>query len=116
MDLQEAHYCEPQPEPAGRFGVKIPGSPRCLGYTLLQQRRSTPCLDWDPPAPADSGTVRGPGAPAMTPAVLSALEGVAYIAEHLRAEDADFSVRTPSLLLLPPLPPSSSSSLLSVLR
>ncbi len=32
-----------------------------------------------------------PGFP-LSPSVLQALEGVHYIADHLRAEDADFSV------------------------
>ncbi|KAK2917416.1 hypothetical protein Q8A73_004162 [Channa argus] len=46
-----------------------------LGYTLL---------DWKTPPVQQS---------VLSPAVLSALEGVTYIAEHLRTEDADFSVK-----------------------
>uniref|UniRef100_A0A3P8TQG0 Cholinergic receptor nicotinic alpha 2 subunit n=1 Tax=Amphiprion percula TaxID=161767 RepID=A0A3P8TQG0_AMPPE len=84
----------------GRFGVKLAGrsrissppSPRSLGYTLLPQRQSTLSLDWDTP-PVEHGLVQSPLASVLSPAVVSALEGVTYIAEHLKAEDADFSVK-----------------------
>ncbi|XP_028277561.1 neuronal acetylcholine receptor subunit alpha-2-like [Parambassis ranga] len=70
-----------------RFSPTSPPSPQSLGYTLLPQGRSTFTLDWDtPPAEHESAF-------ALSPAVLSAMEGVTYIAEHLRAEDADFSVK-----------------------
>lgn len=102
----EIHYCDlhrdPHADHLRRFGVKIDGrlrisslsppSPRFLGYTLLPQRRSTFSLDWDTP-PAERGSIQSPSASLLSPAVVSALEGVTYIAEHLRAEDADFSVR-----------------------
>uniref|UniRef100_A0A4W6DJ85 Cholinergic receptor nicotinic alpha 2 subunit n=1 Tax=Lates calcarifer TaxID=8187 RepID=A0A4W6DJ85_LATCA len=39
------------------------------------------------------GSIQSPSASVLSPAVVSALEGVTYIAEHLRAEDADFSVK-----------------------
>ncbi|KAM3585675.1 uncharacterized protein V6R79_024189 [Siganus canaliculatus] len=97
IDLHEFHYCDlhthPSAEDLGRFGVMIsPLSPPSLGYTLLPQRPSTFSLDWDPP-PVERGTVQSPLASALSPAVVAALEGVTYIAEHLRAEDADFSVK-----------------------
>ncbi|KAM6958518.1 neuronal acetylcholine receptor subunit alpha-2-like isoform 1-T2 [Tautogolabrus adspersus] len=86
----------------GGFGVKIarrqrisslsPPSARCLGYTILPQRPSTFSLDWDNP-PVEHGTIQSTPASFLSPAVVSALEGVTYIAEHLRAEDADFSVK-----------------------
>lgn len=102
----EIHYCDlhrdPHADHLGRFGVKIDGrlrisslsppSPRFLGYTLLPQRQSTFSLDWDTP-PAEHGSIQSASASLLSPAVVSALEGVTYIAEHLRAEDADFSVR-----------------------
>ncbi|KAK6306897.1 hypothetical protein J4Q44_G00220450 [Coregonus suidteri] len=78
-----------------------PPSPRLPGYTpLIPQTHTTqrpPKLsltpDWDftPPGP-DVGMAPAP-APALSPAVLRALEGVTYIAEHLRAEDQDISVK-----------------------
>uniref|UniRef100_A0A8D3BLL6 Neuronal acetylcholine receptor subunit alpha-2-like n=1 Tax=Scophthalmus maximus TaxID=52904 RepID=A0A8D3BLL6_SCOMX len=43
-------------------------------------------LDWDAP-PAECGSIQSPSASVLSPAVVSALEGVTYIAEHLRAED-----------------------------
>ncbi|TKS66416.1 Neuronal acetylcholine receptor subunit alpha-2 [Collichthys lucidus] len=102
----EAHYCDlhgcPNADHSGRFGVKIngrlrisslsPPSPRCLGYTLLPQRPSTFSLDWDAPS-EEHGSTQSPSTSVLSPAVISALEGVTYIAEHLRAEDADFSVK-----------------------
>uniref|UniRef100_A0A3B4XA59 Cholinergic receptor nicotinic alpha 2 subunit n=1 Tax=Seriola lalandi dorsalis TaxID=1841481 RepID=A0A3B4XA59_SERLL len=67
-------------------------SPPSLGYTLLPQRQSTLSLDWDTPL-VERGSIQTPLASVVSPAVASALEGVTYIAEHLRAEDADFSVQ-----------------------
>uniref|UniRef100_A0A672Z1Z0 Cholinergic receptor nicotinic alpha 2 subunit n=1 Tax=Sphaeramia orbicularis TaxID=375764 RepID=A0A672Z1Z0_9TELE len=63
-------------------------TPQRLGYTLLPQRHSSLTLNRDLPLLDPT-----PPASALSPAVLSALEGVTYIAEHLRAEDADFSVK-----------------------
>ncbi|CAB1434674.1 unnamed protein product [Pleuronectes platessa] len=73
-----------------RISSLSPPSPPSLGYTLLPQRRSTLSLDWDTP-PVEHGLIQSPSGAALSPAVVSALEGVIYIAEHLRAEDADFS-------------------------
>ncbi|XP_030628022.1 neuronal acetylcholine receptor subunit alpha-2-like [Chanos chanos] len=44
------------------------------------------------PAQVDSPLSDNPGL-TLSPSVLQALEGVLYIADHLRAEDADFSVK-----------------------
>ncbi|XP_034533957.1 neuronal acetylcholine receptor subunit alpha-2-like isoform X2 [Notolabrus celidotus] len=102
----EIQYCNlhsfPNTDGLERFGVKISGrkrisslsppSTRCLGYTILPQGQSTISLDWDTP-PVEQGTVLTPSSSVLSPAVVSALEGVTYIAEHLRAEDADFSVK-----------------------
>ncbi|KAK0149864.1 Neuronal acetylcholine receptor subunit alpha-4 [Merluccius polli] len=41
----------------------------------------------------DSGPRRDSAVSALSPAVQRAIEGVQYIADHLRAEDADFSVK-----------------------
>ncbi|XP_035496433.2 neuronal acetylcholine receptor subunit alpha-2-like [Scophthalmus maximus] len=102
----EIHYCDLHgyltTDNLARLGVKIAGrartsslsppSPPSLCYTLLPQRRSMVSLDWDAP-PAECGSIQSPSASVLSPAVVSALEGVTYIAEHLRAEDADFSVK-----------------------
>ncbi|XP_034463154.1 neuronal acetylcholine receptor subunit alpha-2-like [Hippoglossus hippoglossus] len=99
----EIHYCDIHGySNLPRSGVKISGrsrisslsppSPPSPGYTLLQQRRSTLSLDWDTP-PVEHGLIQSPSGAVLSPAVVSALEGVTYIAEHLRAEDADFSVK-----------------------
>uniref|UniRef100_A0A3Q1IK05 Cholinergic receptor, nicotinic, alpha 2b (neuronal) n=1 Tax=Anabas testudineus TaxID=64144 RepID=A0A3Q1IK05_ANATE len=68
-----------------------PASLQSLGY-FLQHRRSTLGSDWDPP-PVDRDSIQSPSAHSLSPAVMSALEGVMYIAEHLRTDDADFSVK-----------------------
>ncbi|XP_071320224.1 neuronal acetylcholine receptor subunit alpha-2-like isoform X2 [Trachinotus anak] len=97
----EIHHCDlhgyAHSDNLARFGVQrlsslSPPSPPSLGYTLLPQRHSTLSLDWDTPA-VERGSTQSPPASVVSPAVASALEGVTYIAEHLRAEDADFSVQ-----------------------
>ena len=40
----------------------------------------------------DTNTEQDAIVPTISPAVQRAIEGVQYIADHLRAEDADFSV------------------------
>uniref|UniRef100_A0A3Q0QS22 Cholinergic receptor nicotinic alpha 2 subunit n=1 Tax=Amphilophus citrinellus TaxID=61819 RepID=A0A3Q0QS22_AMPCI len=75
-----------------RFGSPSCLAPRSLGYTLLPQRRPTLSLEFDTP-PVEHGSMQNQLASALSPAVVSALEGVTYIAEHLRAEDAEFSVK-----------------------
>uniref|UniRef100_A0A3Q3CCU2 Cholinergic receptor nicotinic alpha 2 subunit n=1 Tax=Haplochromis burtoni TaxID=8153 RepID=A0A3Q3CCU2_HAPBU len=74
-----------------RFGSPSCLSARSLGYTLLPQTRSTVSLEWD--TPVECGSTQNQWDSSLSPAVISALEGVTYIAEHLRAEDADFSVK-----------------------
>ncbi|XP_063733917.1 neuronal acetylcholine receptor subunit alpha-2-like [Eleginops maclovinus] len=59
-------------------------------YLLLPQRHPSLRVDWET-TPVGNGSIHTPTASLLTPAVVSALEGVTYIAEHLRAEDADFS-------------------------
>ncbi|XP_035854346.1 neuronal acetylcholine receptor subunit alpha-2-like [Sander lucioperca] len=102
----EIHYCDlhgyTNTDRAGRFRGKVAGRPRIsplsssfppsLSYILLPQRHSSLGSDWDTP-PAVRGSFQSPSASVPSPAVLSALEGVTYIAEHLRAEDVDFSVK-----------------------
>ncbi|XP_026218986.1 neuronal acetylcholine receptor subunit alpha-2-like [Anabas testudineus] len=101
----EIHYCDlhrySNTDNVATFGVKTAGRPRIssvspaslqsLGY-FLQHRRSTLGSDWDPP-PVDRDSIQSPSAHSLSPAVMSALEGVMYIAEHLRTDDADFSVK-----------------------
>lgn len=103
-------HCYSNADHLRKFGVKIDGrlitplsppSPRCLGYTLLPQRPSTLSLDWDTP-PVESASIQSPLASPLSPAVVSALEGVTYIAEHLKAEDADFSVCADITILIFP--------------
>lgn len=98
MDTRdETHNCDlPRYSNTGNLatiGVKIsslsPPSLQSFGY-LLHQRRST-LLDWHT-TPLEYGSIQSPSAYTLSPAVVSALEGVVYIAEHLRTEDADFSV------------------------
>ncbi|XP_047432845.1 neuronal acetylcholine receptor subunit alpha-2-like [Mugil cephalus] len=97
LDSLEINYCDlhgfPDAPHLTRFGVKIrpssspsSSSPPSLGYTLLPQRHSPLGSEWDA-APVDQTQT------VLSPAVVSALEGVTYIAEHLRAEDEDFSVK-----------------------
>ncbi|XP_039998550.1 neuronal acetylcholine receptor subunit alpha-2-like [Xiphias gladius] len=102
----EIHHCDlhgyPNTDNLARFGMKVAGRPRMsslsppsppsLGYTLLPQRYSTLSLDRDDPS-VEHGSIRSPSASMLSPAAVSALEGVTYIAEQLRAEDADFSVK-----------------------
>ncbi|KAM3857083.1 neuronal acetylcholine receptor subunit alpha-2-like [Diretmus argenteus] len=76
-------------EVAGRS--RLSSSSQVFGYTLLPQS-STLSLDWDPPS-REHGTIQDPLATALSPSVVRALEGVTYIADHLRAEDGDFSVK-----------------------
>uniref|UniRef100_A0A8D0D3S7 Cholinergic receptor nicotinic alpha 2 subunit n=1 Tax=Sander lucioperca TaxID=283035 RepID=A0A8D0D3S7_SANLU len=106
MKRDEIHYCDlhgyTNTDRAGRFRGKVAGRPRIsplsssfppsLSYILLPQRHSSLGSDWDTP-PAVRGSFQSPSASVPSPAVLSALEGVTYIAEHLRAEDVDFSVK-----------------------
>ncbi|XP_062270910.1 neuronal acetylcholine receptor subunit alpha-2-like [Scomber scombrus] len=97
----EIHYCDhhhyPNTDGFTRFGMKIAGrsrvsSPQVIGCTLLPQRHSSLSLDWNIPS-LERGSIQSQLTSALSPAVISALEGVTYIAEHLRAEDADFSVK-----------------------
>ncbi|KAM8904628.1 neuronal acetylcholine receptor subunit alpha-2-like isoform 4-T4 [Spinachia spinachia] len=76
----------------GRFGPRISPLSPSLGHILLPQGNPPLGSDWDP-LPAGRGLVHSPAAGGLSPAVESALEGVTYIAEHLRAEDADLSVK-----------------------
>ncbi|XP_068446475.1 neuronal acetylcholine receptor subunit alpha-2-like [Clinocottus analis] len=95
--INELHYCALHG--LGRFGVKVAGRPRIsplapplppsLGYVLLPQRLRPLSPNRDTP-PAGNGATQSP---ALSPAVAAALEAVTYIAEHLRAEDADLSVK-----------------------
>ncbi|XP_054479721.1 neuronal acetylcholine receptor subunit alpha-2-like [Anoplopoma fimbria] len=97
----ETHYCDLHgyTDNLGRF-VKVAGRPRIsplsppfppsLGYILLPRGLSS--ISSDTP-PVQHGSTWSPSASALSPAVVSALEGVTYIAEHLRAEDADLSVK-----------------------
>ncbi|KAK1876647.1 Neuronal acetylcholine receptor subunit alpha-4 [Dissostichus eleginoides] len=80
---EEIHFCDLHAD-----NLQI--SPPSLRYLLLPQRHPSLRGDWDTPPVGDGST---PAASLLTPAVVSALGGVTYIAEHLRAEDADFSVK-----------------------
>ncbi|KAL6115176.1 chrna2 [Pungitius sinensis] len=73
----EEHCCRlhgnPGTDHSGRFGPS-------LGHIVL-------------PLGSDRAPLPAVECGALSPAVVSALEGVTYIAEHLRAEDADLSVK-----------------------
>ncbi|XP_046887453.1 neuronal acetylcholine receptor subunit alpha-2a isoform X2 [Hypomesus transpacificus] len=72
----------------------LPHSLSSLSSMLHPQRPSSllSSLHWDTNPSPEHGTIQDM-ALSLSPAVLRALEGVTYIAEHLRAEDADFSVK-----------------------
>ncbi|KAM6894094.1 neuronal acetylcholine receptor subunit alpha-2-like [Xenentodon cancila] len=72
------------------FGQQKPGRQR-ISAPPPPPRHSIR-LDCESPR-VERGLTQSQTAPFLSPAVVSALEGVAYIAEHLRAEDADFSVK-----------------------
>lgn len=78
------HHCcmhnEGSPVIAGR--VKKPLLKESLVQTLTAQLTKDASTQQDPAV-----------VPSISPALLRALEGVQYIADHLRAEDADFSVK-----------------------
>ncbi|KAM9433364.1 neuronal acetylcholine receptor subunit alpha-2a isoform 1-T1 [Salvelinus alpinus] len=79
------------PPPSPRLPVYTPLIPKTHTTQRPPNLSLTPDWDFAPPGP-DVGMAHAP-APALSPAVLQALEGVTYIAEHLRAEDQDFSVK-----------------------
>uniref|UniRef100_A0A8C7CDQ7 Cholinergic receptor, nicotinic, alpha 2a (neuronal) n=1 Tax=Oncorhynchus kisutch TaxID=8019 RepID=A0A8C7CDQ7_ONCKI len=79
----------PFPLPLPACPSTPPSSPRLTPPSGPPNLNLTPDWDYNPPGP-DVGMAP---APALSPAVLRALEGVMYIAEHLRAEDQDFSVK-----------------------
>nr|XP_040028981.1 neuronal acetylcholine receptor subunit alpha-2-like [Gasterosteus aculeatus aculeatus] len=92
----EKHYCRlhgySDAAHLGRFGPRIPPLSPPLGHMLLPRRNPPLGSDWDA-LRVERGSAWSPAACALSPAVVSALEGVTYIAEHLRAEDADLSVK-----------------------
>ncbi|XP_037667477.1 neuronal acetylcholine receptor subunit alpha-4 isoform X1 [Choloepus didactylus] len=72
--------------------------------TLLSPGRPSPCrcqCKKEPAAASPDAALKAQGAreppchPALSPALSRAVEGVQYIADHLRAEDADFSTARP---------------------
>ncbi|KAM9835997.1 neuronal acetylcholine receptor subunit alpha-2-like [Aulostomus maculatus] len=67
---------------SGRFRVKISG-----------QSRVSCCQSFGCSSSLARGSTQSPLASALSPGIVSALEGMSYIAEHLRAEDVDFSVK-----------------------
>ncbi|XP_072235614.1 neuronal acetylcholine receptor subunit alpha-2-like [Leuresthes tenuis] len=87
----ELNYCDLQVYPdlhqSERFGMRIAGRQRISSPSPPSPQSFR--LDWD--SPPDVMHRKSPTL--LSPAVVSALEGVTYIAEHLRAEDADFSVK-----------------------
>ncbi|XP_037357203.1 neuronal acetylcholine receptor subunit alpha-4 [Talpa occidentalis] len=77
-----ASALSPLKAPPAQPPAAAPSSPcKCK---CKQEPAATPC----PGPPAGS-----PRAPALSPALVRAAEGVQYIADHLRAEDSDFSVK-----------------------
>uniref|UniRef100_A0A3B4FKS4 Neuronal acetylcholine receptor subunit alpha-2-like n=2 Tax=Haplochromini TaxID=319058 RepID=A0A3B4FKS4_9CICH len=69
-----------------------PPSPRPPGSTPPPQQK-TPQNSNSTPRPAKVDNKVSQSAFLLSPSVMRALEGVHYIADHLRAEDADFSVK-----------------------
>ncbi|KAM3871827.1 neuronal acetylcholine receptor subunit alpha-4-like [Diretmus argenteus] len=72
-------YCCLHDEGTGAKGMA--GRVKALADTLSAEPSKDPSAQQDPTAPS------------ISPAMQRAIEGVQYIADHLRAEDADFSVK-----------------------
>ncbi|XP_012628527.3 neuronal acetylcholine receptor subunit alpha-4 [Microcebus murinus] len=103
---QSIQYCAPRDD-AAAFQAEAPAAspPASRGAPpaeLPPPDQASPCTctcKREPPAASPDATlkaapVRAPALPLpLSPALLRAVEGVQYIADHLKAEDTDFSVK-----------------------
>ncbi|XP_041835220.1 neuronal acetylcholine receptor subunit alpha-2-like [Melanotaenia boesemani] len=88
---EEVNFCKLHVYPGSHhlasFGMRISGQP---GISFLSPSSPQPLkLDWD----ATHSRIQSQSDSLLSPSVLSAIEGVTYIAQHLRAEEADFLVK-----------------------
>ncbi|XP_040103636.1 neuronal acetylcholine receptor subunit alpha-4 [Oryx dammah] len=94
-------YCGPREEaasPAARLADSSPSSPtKAPSAELLPPDQASPCkcqCRKEPEAPNATLKTSNRAAPLpLSPALARAVEGVQYIADHLKAEDTDFSVK-----------------------
>ena len=98
---QSIQYCVPREEAASPADRPADGSPASLttapSAELPPPDQASPCkckCRKEAEAPNTALKAPGTGAPPLplSPALARAVEGVQYIADHLRAEDMDFSV------------------------
>ncbi|XP_036915964.1 neuronal acetylcholine receptor subunit alpha-4 isoform X2 [Sturnira hondurensis] len=101
---RSVQYCISQDEAASQAEGPAAGSPGSLkapwaGLPPSAQASSCTCRRKELPvgSPAATSKARGskapPRPPPLSPALTRAVEGVHYIADHLKAEDTDFSVK-----------------------
>ncbi|KAM9057444.1 neuronal acetylcholine receptor subunit alpha-4 [Megaptera novaeangliae] len=99
---QSIQYCVPREEAASPADRPADGSPASLttapSAELPPPDQASPCkCKCRKEAEAPNATLKAPGTGApplpLSPALARAVEGVQYIADHLKAEDMDFSVR-----------------------
>ncbi|KAF0883660.1 ACHA4 protein, partial [Crocuta crocuta] len=95
-------YCVPQDDAASRAGVPAAGTPAFLKASsaeLLPPDQPSPCKcscqkETSPNAVLKArGTKAAPRHLPLSPELTRAVEGIQYIADHLKAEDTDFSVK-----------------------
>ncbi|XP_068589478.1 neuronal acetylcholine receptor subunit alpha-4-like [Cebidichthys violaceus] len=70
-----------------------PGLMAIAGWVKKQARTDQPAGTVTAESTKDASTQQNTVIPTISPAVQRAIEGVQYVADHLRAEDADFSVK-----------------------
>ncbi|XP_036680085.1 neuronal acetylcholine receptor subunit alpha-4 [Balaenoptera musculus] len=99
---QSIQYCVPREEAASPADRPADGSPASLttapSAELPPPDQASPCkCKCRKEAEAPNAALKAPGTGApplpLSPALARAVEGVQYIADHLKAEDMDFSVR-----------------------
>ncbi|XP_045689064.1 neuronal acetylcholine receptor subunit alpha-4 [Phyllostomus hastatus] len=101
---RSVQYCVPQGQAAAQADGPPAGSPSSLnppgaGLPPPAQASSCTCRCKEPPAGSPKAAFKArsskapPRPPALSPALTRAVEGVHYIADHLKAEDTDFSVK-----------------------
>ncbi|XP_030697459.2 LOW QUALITY PROTEIN: neuronal acetylcholine receptor subunit alpha-4 [Globicephala melas] len=99
---QSIQYCAPREEAASPADRPADGSPASLttapSAELPPPDQASPCkCKCRTEAEAPNAALKAPGASTppqpLSPALARAVEGVQYIADHLKAEDMDFSVK-----------------------
>ncbi|XP_073744393.1 neuronal acetylcholine receptor subunit alpha-4 isoform X2 [Callorhinus ursinus] len=99
---QSIQYCVPQDDAASPAGGPAAGSPAFLkagSAELLPPDQPSPCKCRCKKEPSPNAVLKARGTKVppphlpLSPALTRAVEGVQYIADHLKAEDTDFSVK-----------------------